>query len=549
MSKLLEGKPVPVGNGMSLVLDVFADPRHDTPTQVEIPAHHELTPGSDPSQRIRSRRVVVGEPPELQYCPPEEPCRPQVKNAWSTAPSENAARATHTTVRVTRSANGGLDTWDLVPTRYAEHTVLHAAIVAIDAAERISYRPIPWGARQSGVLRIEVHGLAGNEAHVDPKDNVLRLGAALLPYSSGMTGVYELGRNWKVVAHELWHGIFSALKPFRERVPNDALRNDVFIVNEALADVFAPALWLQNKAWAAELLRKTGGKLARSTELSQLVEPDWAANGVGFRTFRDLWNDDVFSPGRHDLPHNPGQALSGALFRVLIDDYQHYRATIGQEAALELASTRGLHRMFRALDEVGEYGFTVASMGQALIRAEQGAFGGRALPILTAELTRRNIIGANAQTLRASTASLPQIPQHIATAEDAQGWVQENAQALSPGKGFGVAYAGFEKGRDGSLRVWTRLTHPSLARPIAGEGLLVRDRKGMRAVHSGLPDGLSVDQAERLVADFNARMPKVDEHTRFVAKKDGTFALWIVRPAGGELLVTVDPKTLTVASK
>lgn len=444
----------------------------------------------------------------------------------------------------------------------------------IGAAERWAGHIVEWG--QGGRLSIVPYATVSDapRAGYSREERRVLLGAlGRISQSSGLQGftgrpyawrsdVVELlvdtARDPDAVAHETGHAVVSALKPGWEA-------GVALVLHEAISDMFAVLVSLEDPAVLARCLRETGCDLRRYNEAAGLYE------GIGQALHRyadnDPSNDDerclrtvlalvemddcALDPESVDLPpvcaaggrvgdpHFASLVVSGLLYGVFCRVYEEKRAASVSpfRAALDAQCVIGT-LMLASLPFVGEHRVSLRDYALALLRTDRDAFGGHYRVALREALDARGVLPATEDVeleLRRRDADLPPfvLPPEVRNPGEVRAWLEtlESTQ-LRLARSFLGSPAALVRhasrfpfveeaeaqdvevwsdltGRDGNrvVRVLCRVAHerlppPSQAETLSPEGAPQGGQPGFREVYASLV----FDLRGRLIA-LNADRP------------------------------------------
>ncbi len=200
----------------------------------------------------------------------------------------------------------------------------------------------------------------------------------LPPPADGERPVYtSLSRD--IVAHETAHAILDGIAPSLY----NALTPQALALHEAIADLTALLMSFRSRKLREAVLAGTQGSLDDSSAFST-VAPEFGhardpANKAEF--LRNLNNRANLIPGNPDRvsryePHSLSEALSGALYAVMIRTYKAVREESPDwpsGKALFVAAARFKRMIVRALDYLPPGEVSFADYGRAILAADQAA--------------------------------------------------------------------------------------------------------------------------------------------------------------------------------
>jgi hypothetical protein len=139
-----------------------------------------------------------------------------------------------------------------------------------------------------------------------------------------------------IVAHETAHAVLDGIAPDLYH----AYSPQSLAIHEAVADLTALLSAFRSKTLAEEVLRDTGGSIARSTAFTGIAEQFAGALQRNRPYLRDLANTKSLRPRarRQDRvdrgdPHALSEVLSGALYRVMVRLHESLKAEYAVSAA------------------------------------------------------------------------------------------------------------------------------------------------------------------------------------------------------------------------
>lgn len=180
-----------------------------------------------------------------------------------------------------------------------------------------------------------------------------------------------------IIAHETAHAILDGIAP----TLYNALTPQSLALHEAVADLTALLMSFRSRKLREAVLRDTEGSLANSTAFSTVAPQFGKARDSRAEYLRNLNNDAHLIDGKPGKvsryePHSLSQALSGALYAVLVKSYDAIRKEHPEWAsgkALFAASERFKRMTLRALDYMPPGEVSFRDYGRAILAADQSA--------------------------------------------------------------------------------------------------------------------------------------------------------------------------------
>jgi len=389
-------------------------------------------------------------------------------------------------------------------------TAFVVACEVIEQAGGWAAREIRWG--QDGQLKIVTYESVATRLQClfDCEAREVRLGVSGRLGADGTLRdvLVDAARSRDAVAHECGHAVVAALKP-------GFYAGIAVALSEALADMMACLVALGDPVVATRVLTETRGELRRDNEASRICEavgkarsapqggkPAGYLRSVATSTglgVLGLASDTVAlpSPAVDAVvgldPHRVSQAISGALYEVLVGLYEELsRQGVPRAEALESSRDEVGSLMLRALAYVGEHSPSPHDYAMALVRVDEEQNRGHARRALRAALYARNLLDPLDDLeaeLEAGRSWLPRF--RLAPGADAQSELLARIpelETLPPARADlppRVAYA----------RLWAVVALPGVIRSIrrsAAFGLKwlagdVTSRDGTRLVRFSLP--------------------------------------------------------------
>lgn len=183
-----------------------------------------------------------------------------------------------------------------------------------------------------------------------------------------------------IIAHETAHAILDGIVPTLYH----AITPQALALHEAIADLTAMLIAFRSPKLKEAVLRETEGFLADTTAFSTIAPQFGEARDLEGKAkyLRNLKNDAHLidgKPGRVSRyePHSLSQALSGALYAVLVRSYDEIRQKNKDWApgrALFAAYERFKRMAFRALDHLPPGEVSFADYARAILAADQAAY-------------------------------------------------------------------------------------------------------------------------------------------------------------------------------
>jgi hypothetical protein len=180
-----------------------------------------------------------------------------------------------------------------------------------------------------------------------------------------------------IVSHESGHAILDGIAPDLY----NSISPQSLAIHEAVADLTAVLCAFRSKELSEQVLRDTGGSIARSTAFSGIAEQFAGALMENRHYLRNLLNSKSLKPGarREDRvdtaePHAVSEVLSGALYSVMVKLHEslkdEYAASPSARSSLvekdESAYTQARQRVEDSAGETpGYHGLDEASRGEA----------------------------------------------------------------------------------------------------------------------------------------------------------------------------------------
>lgn len=191
-----------------------------------------------------------------------------------------------------------------------------------------------------------------------------------------------------IVAHEAGHAVLDAIAPDLY----DAVTPQALAMHEAIADLIAAFFTFEINHLREQVMKATGGDLAKANELGWIAEEFGSElESGGAHYLRSLYTSAHLDQkrGGEDFissvePHDLSVVLSGAIFQVLIDECHLQRTKIAKaEKKTEFsASGKALYKaasfvrrmLFRGLDYLPPGDASFADLGRAMVAADAAGF-------------------------------------------------------------------------------------------------------------------------------------------------------------------------------
>ncbi len=246
-----------------------------------------------------------------------------------------------------------------------------------------------------------------------------------------------------IVAHETTHAILDGIAPDLY----DAVSPQSLALHEAIADLSAVIFALRTRTLRLDVLERSKGDLNRFDAFNEIARQFGEAAYGADRPLRNLFNEDSFgswgTPPASNDPHDLSTVLSGALYRLLIKEFEEAKTRIvkggaaadgaeddeendggaapGGKAltpfeasgkALANAGQKFKRIIFRGLDYLPPGEISFADYGRAVIAADQSTNPNdhSARDVIKAEFERRAIV--------TKTSELDPIPPDLALPAD-----------------------------------------------------------------------------------------------------------------------------------
>lgn len=186
-----------------------------------------------------------------------------------------------------------------------------------------------------------------------------------------------------IVAHETGHAVLDGVAPDLY----DAITPQSLAVHESVADLVALTRSMQNDQLRDEVLRDPSWSITQTNQFTALAEEFGKALSEG-RTYylRNAWNDRSLGGDNAvagDEPHTLAEVLTGALYAVLVANYEELERKFidnGMEEipargkALGTAARRFERFVFRALDYLPPGDISFADFVRAVLSADAAAY-------------------------------------------------------------------------------------------------------------------------------------------------------------------------------
>ena len=189
-----------------------------------------------------------------------------------------------------------------------------------------------------------------------------------------------------IVAHETGHAVLDGIAPDLF----DAVTPQALAIHESVADLTALTRAMRNKALVDEVLRKPDWTISQTNQFTALAEEFGKAVSESRTNYlRNAFNQKSLDPNAgldavdpRD-PHALAEVLTGALYAVLVKDYERLEVLAlaeGLEAipargkALGTAAWRFERFVFRALDYLPPGEATFADFVRAVLAADMAAY-------------------------------------------------------------------------------------------------------------------------------------------------------------------------------
>jgi hypothetical protein len=313
---------------------------------------------------------------------------------------------------------------DARPDELVITTAFVSATYVIDASERWSGRAIAWGRAER--LNVIIRAVADDKpAFFDQEERTVYLGTldptgasetvplgepTEEPFGLPVHDPLDVARVPDAVAHEAGHAVVNALKPGWGW-------GVTLVIHEAVADVTAVLVALENPWVLERVFRETKGDLGKDNEATRLCESIGVLiRGTGataesgadsLRSVLDTPDLDAFGmdPNNADLPadtrmswkptdpHGPGQIISSALYETFYRAYEALksRGVDPVRAILEARRQIGVV-MLRALDYCGEHRVSLRDYARALLWTDYTHLQSKLHDALMSSLTERGLL-------------------------------------------------------------------------------------------------------------------------------------------------------------
>ncbi len=187
-----------------------------------------------------------------------------------------------------------------------------------------------------------------------------------------------------IVAHETGHAILDGIAPSLY----DAVTPQSLALHEAVADLVAFVMSIENPVLRKAVLEQTGGDLTGSTAFSAVAQEFGQALASGRLYLRSLLNSKTLNPRdrttdaqgepnrvRRDEPHDLSQVVSGALYDVFVKKYlAQWDGKLSRSGRiLGIACEQFKRLVLRALDYLPPGEVSFADYGRAILASDQAA--------------------------------------------------------------------------------------------------------------------------------------------------------------------------------
>src|SRR5262245_23920677 len=172
-----------------------------------------------------------------------------------------------------------------------------------------------------------------------------------------------------IVAHETTHAILDGIAPDLY----NATSPQSLAMHEAIADLGAVMLAVRTDRLLRQVMLDTGGDIRKAEAFNKIAQQFGEALYGEGRPLRDLFNEASMSnPGKLDLnePHDLSTVLTGALYALLVEEYETLRQEEYEEKLKEETSKRKLAGLpAPTKEEKDKISFSVS--GLALFKATE----------------------------------------------------------------------------------------------------------------------------------------------------------------------------------
>lgn len=225
-----------------------------------------------------------------------------------------------------------------------------------------------------------------------------------------------------IVSHETTHAILDGIAPDLY----DATSPQSLALHEAMADLGAVIFTLRTKRLLLQVLEETGGDIRKAEAFNQIAQQFGQATSGTDRPLRDLYDEASLGtwghPPKSNDPHDLSLVLSGALYRLLVNEFEAEKAEIvakklatadpvgaavdperaafsASGLALFQAGEKFKRMVFRGLDYLAPGEISFADYGRALIAADTSSNpeDNNEREFIKAEFVRRGIVEAPAE--------------------------------------------------------------------------------------------------------------------------------------------------------
>ncbi len=225
-----------------------------------------------------------------------------------------------------------------------------------------------------------------------------------------------------IVSHETTHAILDGIAPDLY----DATSPQALALHEAMADLGAVVFTLRTTRLRRQVVEATGGDIRKAAAFNQIAQQFGQAISGSERPLRDLYDEASLGAWgqrpKSNSPHDLSLVLSGALYRLLVNEFEAAKAKIvarklarkgpggaaldpvetafsASGLALFLACEKFKRIVFRGLDYLAPGEISFADYGRALIAADTSSNpdDNNEREFIMAEFVRRGIVGTLAE--------------------------------------------------------------------------------------------------------------------------------------------------------
>jgi len=353
--------------------------------------------------------------------------------------------------------------------RLASITAFAAANRTLRVAERYAGRKLRLGESDALTVRVSAAQSEPYElnAFFDPGSEEVHLWFAQSYFTSPEAVVYDTALSSDVVAHEVGHAVYNALKPYTLHWASPSSEHTA--VHEAFADICAMLDAFRQATVRNAALSESAADLRRPNRIANLAEglamamdglPPGRAGASAVPVIRSALNREVYTPGTVASmgPHAASLPLSGAVYELIarLYDLERARGNKAGGAALRASETVGI-LVFAGLSHCSDdAASTLPEIAEGILAADLIRNRGRLASEIIAAFGPRNLLDeGSVARISARLRSLPELraPERLATLDDADALLARCRGALGWPEERKLRAASVTRDRAGYTRV------------------------------------------------------------------------------------------------